>query len=290
MRTADNVTTKVRPVLNCSLKIGNSPSLNEACFGGINLLKDLFSLLIKSRKDKFLVISDIKQAFLMVFLNKESDRDRFRILWYDTDGKLIAYRYRTIVFGQIASPFILNYVLDYHLKNYAEDECTLILRNNIYVDNLFMTGEDLQKLHELCTTARERFLEGGFELRSWASNSHFLRDVFEDLSIQSNSLEFEKLLGYEYSTVNDTIQLTAYKKIDVSSGVTKRKILSAVASVFDPLGLYIPVTVRGKILLQKVWKMGVEWDTNLPCDIVRKFGLIQDDLCQINSIAVPRKA
>ena len=104
----------------------------------------------------------------------------------------------------------------------------------------------------------ERFLEGCFELRSWASNSNFVCDIFEDLSIQSNNLEFEKLLGYKYSTVNDTIQLTAYKKIDVSSGVTKRKILSAVASVFDPLGLYIPVTVRGKILLQKVWKMGVE--------------------------------
>ena len=44
------VTTKLRIVLNCSLKVQNTPSLNEASYSGINLLNDLLQLLIKIRK------------------------------------------------------------------------------------------------------------------------------------------------------------------------------------------------------------------------------------------------
>ena len=37
-------TSKVRPVFTCSLKSGNAPSLNEAAFPGIDLMKPLLGL------------------------------------------------------------------------------------------------------------------------------------------------------------------------------------------------------------------------------------------------------
>ena len=40
----DLTTTKIRHVSNCSLKVGKSPSLNEAAFPGIDLMNNLFSL------------------------------------------------------------------------------------------------------------------------------------------------------------------------------------------------------------------------------------------------------
>ena len=45
--------TKIRPVFNCSLKIGKLPSLNEAAYPGTNLLNDIFSLLQYFRSNKF---------------------------------------------------------------------------------------------------------------------------------------------------------------------------------------------------------------------------------------------
>ena len=56
--------SKIRPVFNCSLKIGSSPSLNEAAYPGTDLLNDLFSLLLYFRSNKYVLISDIAKAFL----------------------------------------------------------------------------------------------------------------------------------------------------------------------------------------------------------------------------------
>ena len=80
-----NVTTKVRIVLNCSLKIGDSPSLNEAAYPGVDLMNDLLMLLVRIRANKYLVASDIKQAFLMIKLARIEDRNRFSILWRNKD-------------------------------------------------------------------------------------------------------------------------------------------------------------------------------------------------------------
>ena len=290
VKTDDSVTTKCRIVLNCSLKIGETPSLNEACYPGVNLLNDLFSLLIKTRADNYIMISDVKQAFLMIRLKSETDKNRFRILWFDENNKLISYRYTSIVFGHVASPFILNHVMDHHLKQYERDYCFDVLSNNKYVDNIFATNNDPQVLADLCDVSRSRLSEGGFELRSWASNSTHLKDKFSLNEIQSKNIDDEKLLGYNYSTMNDNISLPPNQDYPTDELITKRKILSATAQVFDPLGLHNPVTVRGKILLQKVWANKFDWDEPLPLDIVEEFKSLQDDIKLLHNIKFPRKA
>ena len=46
---------------------------------------------------------------------------------------------------------------------------------------------------------------------------------------------------------------------------TKREFLGCLASLFDPLGLVGPLTLAGKILLQKMWKVpDLNWDGQLP--------------------------
>ena len=46
------VTTKIRPVFNCSLKNKRSCSLNEAAYPGINLLGDMLRLLLLFKTNK----------------------------------------------------------------------------------------------------------------------------------------------------------------------------------------------------------------------------------------------
>ena len=290
IKTEDNVTTKTRIVLNCSLKIGTSPSLNEASYPGVNLLSELFELLIKARADNYIMIADVKQAFLMIKLNKEEDKDRFRVLWLNKENKLVAYRYKTIVFGHVVSPFILNHVMAHHLNQYDKDDCHDMLNNNKYVDNIFFTGNCPHVLTVLCDESRSRMSDGGFELRAWASNSPQLKDKFCDDEINSKNNDFEKILGYEYSTSRDTMSVPLNNQDCISNIVTKRKILSATAQVFDPLGFFTPVTVRGKILLQKVWAQKYDWDEPLPPEFSDEFRTLESDLKGLNSISFPRKA
>ena len=99
---------------------------------------------------------------------------------------MVTYRYKTVIFGFNASPFILNYVLKYHAEKYADDEFSKILKENLYVDNMFVTSNNLNFLKEVYTETQNRLEEGGFTLRSWNSDSKELQSIMTD---QGNNME-----------------------------------------------------------------------------------------------------
>ena len=129
-----------------------------------SILKLLFYL----RTNKYVMFTDIKQAFL-IKLASEYDKNRF--CFFLEESKQACYRYKTIVFRYTASLFILNYVMKHHVKSYPKDKCSEILGNNFYVDNLIVTGNDMREMKDLYKNCYERMLEGGFILRPWNSNS-----------------------------------------------------------------------------------------------------------------------
>ncbi|GBM22159.1 hypothetical protein AVEN_190817-1 [Araneus ventricosus] len=62
-------------------------------------------------------------------------------------------------------------------------------------------------------------------------------------------------------------------KLNISkfkSVTTKRELLSAIASIFDPLGILSP-TIRLKIILQVLWKDNVSWDDPIPNTILNSW-------------------
>ena len=69
---------------------------------------------------------------------------------------------------------------------------------------------------------------------------------------------------------------------------TKRKILSLVSSVFDPLGWVSPLTVRGKIFLQTLWKEKMGWDQTLNTEQVKVVREILIDLQKVDEFSFPR--
>ena len=290
IKNEQNVTTKIRIVLNASLKIDQSPSLNEAAFPGVDLLGSLFSLLIMIRSNSYLVISDIKQAFLQIRLLKEFDMNKFSVLWKDESGNLIIFRYKCVVFGFVTSPFILSSVIRHHIKSFPRDDCSETLLNNIYVDNVFMTGNCQSYLESLYETAYDRMMQGGFELRSWVSNGGSLQAVFErdNRSVDHDSL-VEKLLGYAYNPNLDIIQISP-NCFDFNAFNTKRSVLSNLAKVFDPLGLITPLISKGKALMRVIWQQKFDWDDILPQEMVESWEKLFADLCLVQNLEFCRQA
>ena len=67
----------------------------------------------------------------------------------------------------------------------------------------------------------------------------------------------QNVLGLGWDIRSDTLHVTRGDKIpeDLDSWQpTKRLFLSALSSVFDPLGLLNPILIKGKIFLQTLWK------------------------------------
>ena len=117
-------TTKIRPVFNCSFHNNNSP-LNQAVYPGTDLMNSLFDLLLHFRSNKFVSLADIAKTFLSIKPKTIFNRNRFSFAVYDA-GKFNFYRYTIIIFGFIASPFALNFILKHHnekAKNIAAINC-----------------------------------------------------------------------------------------------------------------------------------------------------------------------
>jgi hypothetical protein len=52
-------------------------------------------------------------------------------------------------------------------------------------------------------------------------------------------------------------------QINQATTPTKRSVLRATASIYDPLGLLSPVIIQCKILLSQLWQIKVNWDDQL---------------------------
>ena len=58
--------------------------------------------------------------------------------------------------------------------------------------------------------------------------------------------------------------------VDDDFNYTKRNFLKKISTLFDPLGLRAPFTIRSKILMQETWNAGIDWDEKVPDTIKQK--------------------
>lgn len=279
-------TTKIRPVFNCSLRVNQSVSLNMASYQGVDLMSNLLQLIFKFRCNFYTLLADIKKAFLMIRLSKLEDKNRF-CFFLVKDNMLRTFRYNTILFGYVASPFILNFVIKHHVSRFVQDEYSKMLMSHFYVDNLLYSTSHIQTLFDMYTSCYDRMAAGGFELRSWSSNYEPLQ---QQLQVDGRSVEHsedcEKVLGYLFFPSSDSFKIAFSQPNDNAS--TKRAILSEIAKFFDPIGFCLPVLIRAKILLRELWAAKLEWDTPIGCEFSSTWRSICKDLESISSFMFPR--
>ena len=311
-------TTKVRVVFDASCKDKRSGiSLNNCLHKGPSLTPLIFDILLRFRTDSVVLVGDIEMAFLNVEIHP-NDRDSLRFLWVcnidEKEPQIKIYRYRTVVFGVSSSPFLLNAVIRHHLNKYQTEDpdFTRNMIEGFFVDDLVTSCKSTSEAYSLYEKAKQRMLEAGLRLRKWKTNDKDMREKIarnecelercvkentqEDCSYAKEALGLSKdvggktkVLGIHWDTENDIIEFQL-KKVGSTSNeiITKRGILSTLASIFDPLGLISPIAVAAKVLFQELCLQKLDWDDPLPEDKVRTWETWLEDLRTTDAIFLPR--
>ena len=116
------------------------------------------------------------------------------------------------------------------------------------------------------------------------------RRVAEDYMEGRGTEARTQVLGVSWKTEADCLYIDADEFTNkIKDGpTTKRKLLQTTASFYDPLGLYSPVSILGKILFQDTWCQGIHWDELLPTDMGARWHTLVSGLSSLSQQHVPR--
>ncbi|GFX73858.1 uncharacterized protein TNCV_396691 [Trichonephila clavipes] len=95
----------------------------------------------------------------------------------------------------------------------------------------------------------------------------------------------QRVLGLIWNLKTDSIQVKVVHEEIVK---TKRQLLSVIAQIFDPLGLFSPSVITLKIMLQELWKSKALWDDPIPSSILENWNKFTKESKYLNSISIPR--
>lgn len=252
----DKDTTKVRVVFDASCKGTNGMSLNENLLVGPTLQAELRHTIMRWRKYQICLVADIIKMYRQVLVNN-SDTIYQRILWRNHPEKEIEeYELMTVTFGTASAP----YLAVRSLHQVAYDECKKnpqvekIILNDFYMDDLMTGTENIEEGFKIYTEMNAVLAKGGFSLQKWRSNSKILLDKIrdgkgttdEELKIKTDNIT--KILGLTWNSCDDFFQYSV-ELPPLAAPVTKRKVISDIARLFDPLGWLAPSIILAKTFI-----------------------------------------
>ena len=127
----------------------------------------------------------------------------------------------------------------------------------------------------------------------WFSNSSRIlaeilaQDRKAEVDLDRDQLPSTKTLGVWWLASQDVFVFKK-KAPDDKMLYTKRNYLRKIATLFDPIGLLAPFTIRAKILLQEMWTSGVEWDDELTEPLVSDARAWLRELLDLRELQIPR--
>ena len=287
-------TTKMRIVFDASAS-EQGVCLNDLIYKGPKLQRDLNDILLRFRRHPVAVACDVSEMYLQVELRAE-DRPFHRFLWRKTiEDAPTEYEFQRLVFGVNSCPFQAQYVTQQHAKA-LEKELPLAasaVLYSTYMDDTMDSVSDESTGVTLYSQLSRLWGLAGMHARKWISNSKEVLshipegDRIAVMELQEELLPKTKALGLLWNAEQDEFIFTK-RECPVDGKLSKRRLLSSIATLFDPLGFLVPFTIRAKILLQKVWTAGADWDDELPLSLAQEMMGWLSELLLIEKVRIPR--
>ena len=264
---------KLRVVFDCAAR-SQGVCLNDLLKKGPNLTNSLLGVLCRFREGPVAFTCDVKSMFHRVHV-PEADRNLLRFLWFqddDLEGEVVIWRMKSHVFGAVSSSSVASFALNSCAEEgrSAYPEAADVLLRKTYVDDALCATDSVERAVKLARDLKELCLSGAFNMTKFTSTSpDFLRQIpvedrgkgVKDLDLDKDSLGSSRALGLKWLIVEDSFY---FQFKDPQKPLSRRGLLSTVSSVFDPLGIVAPVTLTGRVLLQKLCALRYGWDDPLP--------------------------
>ena len=273
---------KLRVVFDGAAKCGGV-SLNSQLLPGPKVQTDLADIILRFRRFKHVVTADVKGMFNVLRYSYESSHF-CRFLWRDNEADPIQIRrFLRCIFGVTSSPFqAIACVL--FLADMVQDEQPEVaeeIRRQLYVDDWISSFMQAVTAVKVSLQMIDTFARGGFQLVKFQSTSkEILQQLPEEAreeqerdvpmpdayDLFDNGARKIKTLGVIYSLDDDQFEYDLHKTVAgwKEQQWTRRKVLSRLASIYDPQGIVAPWIGALKVLNQELWEVEAKWDDPVP--------------------------
>ena len=112
-----------------------------------------------------------------------------------------------------------------------------------------------------------------------------LEDRVAKVNIEDSELPCMKALGVQWNAGVDVF--TFLLKLPQDIEYTKRRFLKKLATLFHPLQMSAPFTIRARMAMQETWLLGLGWDDEFP-DELKKCQEWFRQLPELSRVQVPR--
>ncbi|GFQ82258.1 integrase catalytic domain-containing protein [Trichonephila clavata] len=297
---SDKTTSRLRIVFDGSAHEDGHSSLNQSLYTGPNLHPNMLQLLLRFRKNPVAFTADVKSAFLQIELDLR-DREFTSFFWTDNlNNNPYVLNFTRVLFGLRPSPYLLAATLKHHFKKYKEQypHTFDLLNSSIYVDDFICGRNDVPDALRTTLECLQIFSDASMLLRKWRTNSKQLDLLWQQEGVETEFSETSatdlkppiKVLGLAWDSEKDLIYFDPKDLLKFMSRKTKSKrfILSVVGRIFDPIGILGPFVIKLKCLLQDLWTLGVDWDSELPPKLRHKWQQWSSEAEGLTEIKIPR--
>eukprot|EP00112_Aurelia_sp_Birch-Aquarium-sp1_P026220 Seg9160.2 transcript_id=Seg9160.2/GoldUCD/mRNA.D3Y31 product="hypothetical protein" protein_id=Seg9160.2/GoldUCD/D3Y31 len=248
---------------------------------GPDLLNNLFGVNLRFREREVALIGDILKMYHRILI-PERDHHVHRFLWRNLESNREAdvYVKTVLTFGDKPAPAMAQIALRKTAEECKEikPEAAKVQTKYVYMDAICESVDTVEEAKKLAEDIDIVLKNGGFQVKGWISNKEIYKESQHE--VESDTIKMlqgeadEKVLGIAWDRKSDTLSLKVksdlMKLIDEEEHLpenvtlTKRKILSEVAKIYDPIGLAAAFIIRAKIGMQEIWQTGIDWDTEIP--------------------------
>ncbi|XP_045105485.1 uncharacterized protein LOC123500995 [Portunus trituberculatus] len=265
----DSSSTPLRIVFNSSAKYMNF-SLNEMWAKGPDVLNSLLGVLLRFREEEVAFAGDLAKMYNTIHMSL-FDQHCHRFLWRDlkVHNKPDHYVLTCVPFGDKPSGTIAMLALRLTAE-IIQDQYPVAVNaivKNSYVDDILGNCDNYEGANNLLREIEFVLGQGGFKVKHW-----ILSGAHNPSKLDLAETQKEKVLGVVWEPNRDVFVFSVKinfspkhrkthtgpdLKPDNLTGetpqyLTKRMLLSQIATQFDPLGLVCPVTLKAKLMLRRL--------------------------------------
>ena len=266
---------KLRIVMDCAAT-HQGISLNSQCHQGPNLLNNLLHILLRFRQYPYAIMADVESMYLNVRV-PVAQRNALRFLYFGSEGELVYMRMTSHLFGRVFSGSASAYALQRMCRDNPTSELvTDVIMRSFYVDDLARSLTSAELAREALFDTQRTLMLGSMNLTKMIANDETIVSEIPLEHRASEVKEFKpavimsKALGVCWEVKADQF-LYVSRPVTDGKPLTRRVILSQIATMFDPVGLVGCVIVKGRTIFQDLTRMKIGWDELVPAPVAQRW-------------------